>query len=125
MKSKIVLKKTLLTVTTLRNLVSLCKYPEYTFTVGKKGNNFTIHGQYLELCIVEGIPKIQKTRKYLISPHAVKSEVTQTILKLLLTSAEHRIREHFTYKGELVYGPHFDVDALWEIANQRRIDVRS
>lgn len=47
-----------------------------------------------------------------------------TILKCALTSQEHRVREHFKYKGELVYGPHFDVDALWEIARKRRLDLR-
>jgi len=113
-----------MTQTRLGNLVAHCNFPGYKFKIGHKGDNFTVHGEYDEICIASKKSSIQKTRKYLISPHAVRSEVTQTLLKLLLTSHEHRVREHFTYKGELVYGPHFDVEALWALAHSRRIDVR-
>ncbi len=121
---KPVKKSQKMTQARLRKLVAQCRFPGYIFKIGCKGDNFTIHGEYDEICIVSKKPSIQKTRKYLISPHAVRSEITQTLLKLLLTAHEHQVREHFTYKGELVYGPHFDVDALWAIAHSRRIDVR-
>jgi hypothetical protein len=45
-------------------------------------------------------------------------------LKCLLTSAEHRIREHFLYRGERVFGPHYDVDALVELCRAKRFDYR-
>jgi hypothetical protein len=41
-----------------------------------------------------------------------------------LTSAEHIVREHFTYKGVRIFAPHFDVDALVLMANAAQRDVR-
>jgi hypothetical protein len=43
-------------------------------------------------------------------------EIVQTALKCVLTSAEHRVRESFTYGGKRCYGPHFHVNALAAIA---------
>ncbi len=54
----------------------------------------------------------------------VPSEVVQTALLCALTSAEHRVREHFLYKGERVFGPHFDIEGLYELAKARRLDYR-
>ena len=54
----------------------------------------------------------------------VKSEIVQTALKCILTSAEHRVREHFKYRGSRVYGPHFDVEALHELCIARKFDYR-
>ena len=50
------------------------------------------------------------------------SELVQTALKCVLTSLEHEAREHFTYRGAAIFGPHFDVEALVRIADRR--DVR-
>ena len=67
---------------------------------------------------------MQYTRKWPLSQYMVKSEVVQTALKCVLTSVEHRVREHFLYKGERIFGPHFDVEALYELAKNRRLDYR-
>lgn len=56
--------------------------------------------------------EIQHGRKWLISKHATVSEVVQTAFKAVVTSMEHQAREHFTYRGARVFGPHFDVDQL-------------
>lgn len=53
-----------------------------------------------------------KTRKWKLSEHMTKSELVQTALKCILTSIEHEARESFRYRGELIFGPHFDVDEL-------------
>lgn len=47
-----------------------------------------------------------------ISEHATESEIVQTALKCILTSAEHNVREHFTYGGTLVFGPHINISKL-------------
>lgn len=47
-----------------------------------------------------------------------RSEVVQTALKAVLAAVEHEAREFFTYNGRAIFGPHYDVDALWKIANQ-------
>lgn len=59
-----------------------------------------------------------------LAPWMTKSEIVHSVFKCCLASVEHRIRESFQYKGERVYGPHFDVDSLHELASQRRLDLR-
>lgn len=61
--------------------------------------------------------------KAYLSEHATDSELVQTIFGLYKGYVEHEARETFTYKGRRVFGPHIDVDALWEVA--RRVDLRS
>lgn len=60
--------------------------------------------------------------KAYLSPHMVRSEVVQTAFGLYKGYLEHEARESFKYGGRRVYGPHIDVQALWEIC--RRVDVR-
>lgn len=81
-------------------------------------------GRYEEACVLTGVAATQATRKWRLSPHMTRSEIVQTALKLVLTSAEHRVREHFLYRGQRVYGPHFDVDGLYELAAQGALDKR-
>ena len=88
------------------------------------GDGFFIQLRYLEKDIETGDLQDQHGRKWYVSKHSVKSEVVQTILKACLTSAEHMIREHFTYKEERIYGPHFDVDELVKFAASKRRDTR-
>ena len=57
------------------------------------------------------------------SPHSTRNEIVQMIFGLYKGYWEHEARENFTYRGRRVYGPHMDVDAIWEVAN--RVDVRS
>lgn len=65
--------------------------------------------------VYTGKDETQFTRKWLISPHATKSEIVQTCFKLCITSMEHRCREHFKYMNTRVFGPHFDIDDLVSI----------
>jgi hypothetical protein len=60
--------------------------------------------------------------KAYLSPHMVKSEITQIAFGLYKGYLEHEARESFKYRGRRVYGPHIDVEALWEVC--RRVDVR-
>lgn len=61
--------------------------------------------------------------KAYLSPHATKSELVQTIFGLYKGYLEHEARETFEYRGRRVFGPHMDVDAVWDVA--RKVDVRS
>lgn len=70
---------------------------------------------YHEKCSETGEEKLQATRKWFISRHATKSEIVQTFLKAAITSAEHQVRENFLYRGRKVFGPHFNVDSLWDL----------
>lgn len=99
--------------------VGLCKFPEYHFgvTQNTRGEIY-LQAWYEEADIITGKNEPQFTRKWLLSPEMVKSEVVATCFKCVITSMEHRTREHFTYRGKRIYGPHFDVDALHSIANR-------
>ncbi len=83
-----------------------------------------LQGYYLEACVVTGVMEEQRTRKWRLSPHMKESEIVQTALGLALASAEHVVREHFLYKGEQVFSPHFSTEALLEAARQRKFEVR-
>jgi hypothetical protein len=88
-------------------------YPAYYFTIklDSRGSLY-LQGWYEEADIFSGAVVPQYTRRWLLSPHMSKSEFVQTVFKLVLTSSEHRVREHFKYMGMRVYSPHHDVDAL-------------
>lgn len=58
----------------------------------------------------------QAGRKWRLSEHMTKSEIVQTALMAVLAAEEHEIREQFRYKGSAIFGPHFDVDRLHDMA---------
>ena len=86
-------------------------------------NLYEDHKLYLQVkapaaCSNTGVVKAQRGRKWYLSPWMTKSELVQTALKAALTYVEHETREHFKYRGRAVFGPHYDVDALWEVCDQ-------
>lgn len=106
-------------------VVARCAFGDYTFDVKvNQGGGIYLQARYVDADIVTGRPEQQFTRKWLLSPHMTPSEIVQTCFKLAMTSMEHRTRERFTYRGKRVFGPHFDVDALWQICADGRFDVR-
>ncbi|MCK6474281.1 MAG: hypothetical protein L6R28_21390 [Planctomycetes bacterium] len=114
-----------MTLNEMRAVIADVAYPGYEFSVRDDRGVPYLQGRYQEADIATGRAEWQHTRKWLLSEHMVKSEVVQTALKLILTSLEHRAREHFLYKGERCYGPHFDVDTLYEIAKEKKLAFRS
>jgi hypothetical protein len=113
-----------MTIIEAKELLTEIQCLDYQFEIVAEGDFGFLKATYIEQCVVTGAIDRQHTRKWRLSEHMTKSEIVQTALKCALTSAEHRVREHFQYKGELVYGPHFDVEALYELARQRRLDTR-
>lgn len=114
-----------MTIDEANEILGNVEFFNYVFTA-KNDSRGTMYMQavYDEPDIITGIVEPQHTRRWLLSPTMVKSELVQTAFKCALTSMEHRTREHFLYKGERVYGPHFDVEALVEIARAKRLDYR-
>lgn len=113
-----------MTINEIRGIIKQISFRNYSFEVLEKSGVMYLRASYPEPDIITGQEEIQHTRKWQLSEHMVKSEIVQTAFKCALTSAEHTTREHFLYKGERVYGPHFDVDALYEIAKAKRLDYR-
>lgn len=108
----------------IRHLVGLVEFGDYVFVVSEARGSIYLQATYDEADIVTGVVEQQHTRKWLLSPAMTKSEIVQTCFKLAMTSAEHRVRETFKYRGRRIFGPHFDVDALHRICGDRAFDVR-
>lgn len=96
-------------------------YEGYQFaTILTKRGEVYVQGVYDEADVYSGHRALQYTRRWLLSTAMTDSEIVQTIFKLCLTSAEHRCREHFQYKGARIFGPHFDVEDLVALCNDGR-----
>ncbi|MBS0414391.1 MAG: hypothetical protein JSR68_08460 [Proteobacteria bacterium] len=107
-------------------ILRLIHFPGYAFRVvgmfdSQQGPTY-LQASFMAPCAVEGGGLLlQRTRKWQLSAHMTPSELVQTALKCVLTSLEHEAREHFTYRGAAIFGPHFDVEALVRIADRRDI----
>ncbi len=103
-------------------------FPGYTFTVldsgGYSGKVF-LQAQFHSPCADTGQLTLQKTRKWYLSEHMTESELVQTALKCVLTAIEHEAREQFKYKGQAIFGPHFNVNDLVELAKSGSKDERA
>jgi len=60
----------------------------------------------------------QHGRKWMLSKWMTKSEIVQTALKAVLTAEEHEARERFKYRGRRIFGPHIDIDRLYEVCEE-------
>lgn len=107
----------------LNQIVGRVNYPGFRWRVDRMGNGFFIQIVYDEACIDTGAMKEQHGRKWYVSKHATVSEALQTMLKAALTSAEHRVREHFLVDGVRAFGPHQSVEQLIAAAKAAQ-DVR-
>lgn len=72
---------------------------------------------YLQVCFIVG-GETHSGRKWLLSQHMTESEIVQTALLAVLTAEEHEAREKFTYLDEPVFGPHLNVDRLFDITQK-------
>lgn len=105
-------------------VLSHVEFQDYTLGLIQEDGRCYLQGTYFEPDVITGELELQKTRKWLLSPHMTKSEIVQTAFKMCLTSMEHRTREHFLYRLERVYSPHYDVEALVELCRAKRFDER-
>lgn len=112
----------MITLEEMREYLWRCEFglgEKYNFEIYVENDIPFLRATYDEVDISTGEIEVQKTRPWRLSYHMVKSEIVTTAFKCALTSAEHRTREHFLYRGRRIFGPHFDVDSLWEIANKK------
>lgn len=99
-------------------------YQDWKFAVVNDDGKLYLQIKWIEHCSINGKPAPQSSRKWLLSQYMTKSEFIQTCLKAVLTAVEHEAREHFKYKGEAVYRPHYDVDALHALCVSKALDCR-
>lgn len=110
-----------LTIKILRDILTYIDFGGWLFHADHMDEGF-----YLQVIfkVADGTNTVQKGRKWYVSPYSVKSEVVQTAFKAVLTALEHEARESFLYQGQPIFGPHFDVDALLELSENKRISLR-
>lgn len=114
-----------MTIEEIRVVINACSYLDYGFMVIEDARGAVyLQGEYIEPDVVTNKLETQKTRRWFLNYEMTKSELVQTVFKLVMTSMEHRVREWFHYKGKAVFGPHFDIDALYGLCVAGRISDR-
>lgn len=100
------------------------RYKDWEFLIIRLRDYAYLQVRFVEEDIVSGIMELQKGRKWLLSEHMTRSEIVQTAFKAVLTVVEHEVREEFKYCDRAIYGPHFDVDKLYDLAIKSNLDLR-
>lgn len=105
------------TLREVQAIVGDCEYADWDLQVklSPEGRMY-LQCRMVLSCSITSVEQEWGGRKWLLSPHMMKSEIIQTALKAILTAVEHEAREAFLYRGRAIFGPHFDVDQLWEIS---------
>jgi len=106
------------TLEVVQRVVDCIQYPGYTFRVGTVGALPCIWLTYNEPDTLTGVVEPQQSRMWVFPPEQTEGQIVQTCFKALLTSLEHRAREHFQYKGAPVLMPHLDMSDLVELAKR-------
>lgn len=106
--------------TLLRQTVADLEYKDWQFRVEKDGIGlWFLQARFVERDVISGQRDIVTGRKWRMSMHMTKSEIVQTALKAVLTAEEHEARERFRFRGRAIFGPHLNIETLWEIADRQ------
>jgi hypothetical protein len=116
------------------DIVGLCRAPGMYIRVHQDPSSTMPPRMYLQVggtCADARDPRKEikwAGRKWFLSQHMTRSEIVQTAFKAVITAMEHEVREGFTFRGEPIYGPHWDVELLAEmlaLRGQNVLDVRT
>lgn len=106
----------------IQSVLSECAFPKYTIYVAQSSHGYTyIQACYVEADTITGDMEMQYTRRWSVNPMMTKSEIVATAFKCVLTSMEHKTREWFLYRGKAIYQPHYDVDVLHSVCEERSV----
>ena len=114
-----------MTYAELQSWVSDIKFNDWQFKIAPDGSSYYL--QIVNTCgkdNVTGEPIVWTGRKWRISVWMTKSEVIQTAFMAVKAALEHEAREQFKYKGESVFDPHYDIEALVELRRSERMEKR-
>jgi hypothetical protein len=104
----------------VKELIAKIALPGYQFVVFlKMGLTFLYMEPTTGTCNVTQEPMKWKSRKWYLSPHATPSEIVTTAFLCAKTAVEHELRENFTYKGQTVFDPHWDMDHIAVVISER------
>lgn len=101
------------------DVVGKLSFPGYEFVVEPFSGWFTLHVRYVEPDVMSGVPEEQNGRRWLFPADQTVGQIAQTAFKAVLTSLEHRAREHFTYRGRPVLQPHMDIEQVWQLLSDQ------
>lgn len=103
----------------LKKIFQLIRYKNWGIIAQADGDRY-----YLQVIFLA--TSLQKGRKWFLSPFMTDSEIVSTAFKAILTAEEHEVREHFKYRGQSIFGPHFNFDRLADLcAEPDALDVRT
>ena len=106
----------------LKAVVALIKYKDCTFSVFEEGRQSFLQISYP---VVESgkQPRMAFARMWLLNPDSTRTQIASTAFKAVLAVEEHEARENFTYRGEAVFFPHHDVEALVGLRKLARANI--
>jgi len=67
----------------------------------------------------------QRCRKWMLSYHMTTTEIVYTALKAIQAAEDHETREFFRYKNVRIVNPHFSVDDIVKMVNQKKLNEES
>lgn len=102
-----------MTLDEIKDLMRSVKYGDWKFHVGMHDGPF-LQIKFWAIDNDTGQVTEQCCRKWKLSPHMTKSEIIFTAWKAVQAAVEHEARETFLYNGRRVFGPHIDIDSLWQ-----------
>ncbi|HEX8311545.1 MAG TPA: hypothetical protein VF614_09530 [Chthoniobacteraceae bacterium] len=108
----------------LHTLLREIAFRDWQFTLEADEGSLYLVATFSAECVETGRMMRQRTRKWRLSQHMTDGEVVQTALLAVLTANEHEAREDFTWKGERIFGPHFDVSALHALCRAGKTEHR-
>ncbi|HMP50425.1 MAG TPA: nucleoside 2-deoxyribosyltransferase domain-containing protein [Candidatus Melainabacteria bacterium] len=104
----------------VRAIIDDLECKNLAFNLEETRSGFLLWISTEEKCAYTDVDTVQHGRKWFIARELKKSEVIQTIFKAVMTWQEHEAREHFKYQGHRIFGPHFKVDELVALCQERK-----
>jgi hypothetical protein len=107
----------------VKGLVSTISYkPGYTLLCKQDQKDpqgrLYLQVQCLRPDAITGVPGVGRGGKIYLSEHMTQGEIIRKAFGLFMAYEEHECREFFKWDGRAVFGPHIDVQALWEVADR-------
>lgn len=97
-----------------REALKELKFQDWTFYAGLDAGVPYLQVSFKAKCPTNGFMQEWQGRKWQLHQHMDKSDIVRTAFKAVMTAMEHEARENFLYRGRPIFGPHQDIDALWE-----------
>jgi len=110
----------------IQRILADVKYKDCVVRLLDKGDGFLAQWVFLGVDVdhPEKGEVLQHCRKWYVSPYSTTTEIVETAWKACWIAVQHETREEFTYKGERVYSPHFDIEARVQMCVAAAYDVR-